>query len=212
MGKSIRLLVAPAIAAVALVGTTPAHAAAVVLDQGHVDVIGVAFEDGALDIHVHDEENDIEYAPADVRLVAKSGSRTTVPADPAYRFLGAAGAPVWVLPQEQDPNLLWPGVAAEEIEPGVFAGDTLRVQIVCVTGPGDFSIFTTDEVGAPTVLADSGNGLPDSFNLAAGQHLHANWAFEAAGRYTILVRVSGVLAATGQRVTDLEPYSFTVNR
>lgn len=33
--------------------------------------------------------------------------------------------------------------------------------------------------------------------LAAGAHTHANWAFSAAGTYTVTFRVSGTLAATG---------------
>jgi surface-anchored protein len=192
----------------------PATAAPVVpIDTGHVDVFGVAYEDGELDLHVHDETADVEYAPAEVLLVAKSAAKTTVPADPAYAFLGAPGAPVWVLPEIDDPNLLWPGIATEEVEPGVFVDGSLRLRVVSVCGPDDFSIFTTDAVGAPKVLVDSGNGLPDRIDLTAGSHLHANWAFEAAGRYSITVRATGTLAATGKHVVSAPAtYSFKVNR
>ncbi len=203
----------PAVAVLALSGLSlPADAAPrVVLDQGHVDVIGIAFEDGAFDVHVHDEEHGVEYAPSEVQLVAKPGSEIAVPADPAYSFLGTPGGRAWVLPQVQDPELLWPGIGAEEIEPGVFTGDALKVDIVGVTGPADVSIFTTDAFGAPTVLADSGNGLPDRINTSAGGHLHANWAFEAAGTYQVKVRVSGTLAATGKKVTSaVATYCFKV--
>jgi len=205
----------PAVAVLALAGNTlPADAAPrVVLDQGHVDVIGIAFENGAFDVHVHDEVNAVEYAPSEVQLVAKPASEIAVPADPAYRFLGAAGAQAWVLPQVQDPDLLWPGIGSEEIAPGVFSNDSLKVDVVGVSGPADVSIFTTDAFGAPTVLVDSGNGLPDRISTTAGGHLHANWAFEAAGNYQLKVRVSGTLAATGKRVTSaVATYCFKVGQ
>ncbi|MER5267608.1 choice-of-anchor M domain-containing protein [Actinosynnema sp. NPDC002837] len=215
MRTSARLALLPlAVAALlgAVVAPATASTTAVVLDSGHVDVIGIAFEDGQFDVHVHDETNDVEYAPSDVKIVAKSAARTTVPADPAYSFLGAAGSPVWVLPEVEDPALLWPGIATEEIEPGVFVGDALTLRFEWVYGPAGFSVFTTDAVGAPTVLVDSGNGLPDAVGLTAGNHQHANWAFEAAGNYAVVVRVSGVLAATGQKVTSAPAlYRFKVN-
>lgn len=212
MRMSYRLAL-PTVAVLALAGLTqPANATTqVVLDQGHVDVIGIAFENGAFNVHVHDEVTDTEYTPSQVQFVAKSGSKTSVPEDPAYRFLGASGAPVWVLPQVEDPALLWPGIASEEIQPGVFAGESLKVDIIGVTGPAGVSLFTTDAFGAPTVLADSGDGLPDRISTTAGGHLHANWAFEAAGTYKIKVRVSGTLAATGQKVTSaIATYCFKV--
>ncbi|ADB31099.1 hypothetical protein Kfla_2008 [Kribbella flavida DSM 17836] len=212
MRKPYRLAL-PAVAVLALTSVgLPADAASrVVLDQGHVDVVGVAYENGGLDVHVHDDQTGTEYSPAEVQLVAKPGSEIAVPADPAYRFLGAAGARAWVLPQAQDPELLWPGIGAEEVASGVFTNDALKVDVVGVSGPGDVSIFTTDAFGTPTVLVDSGNGLPDRITTTAGDHLHANWAFEAPGTYQLKVRVTGTLAATGKRVTSaIATYCFKV--
>ncbi|MGW6195781.1 choice-of-anchor M domain-containing protein [Kribbella sp. NPDC055110] len=212
MRKPFRVIL-PIAAVLALAGVAaPADAVPrVVLDQGHVDVVGIAYENGAFDVHVHDEEHGVEYSPSEVELVAKPSSEIAVPEDPAYRFLGTAGSRAWVLPQVQDPSLLWPGIGAEEIAPGVFAGDSLKVDVVGVSGPADVSIFTTDAFGAPTVLADSGDGLPDTINTTAGGHLHANWAFEAPGYYTLKVRVSGTLAATGKHVTSgIATYCFKV--
>ena len=214
MRKPYRVVL-PTVAVLALSGlSVPADAAPrVVLDQGHVDVIGIAFENGAFDVHVHDEAHGVEYAPSEVQLVAKPGSEIAVPDDPAYGFLGAPGTSAWVLPQVQDPDLLWPGIGSEEIAPGVFSNDSLKVDVVGVSGPADVSIFTTDAFGAPTVLVDSGNGLPDRISTTAGGHLHANWAFEAAGNYQIKVRVSGTLAATGKRVTSaVATYCFKVGQ
>jgi surface-anchored protein len=205
--------VLPLAAVLALTGVAaPAVAAGpVVLDQGHVDVFGIAYENGVLDLHVHDDASAAEYDPSEVELVAKPAAKTSVPDDPAYSFLGAPGAPVWVLPQVQDPNLLFAGIAAEEVEPGVFRDDTLKIDVVGVRGPADFSIFTVDGLGAPTVLVDSGDGLPDRTTATAGGHKHANWAFEAAGTYRVWVRARGTLAASGKTVySPLETYTFKV--
>lgn len=212
MRKPHRLAL-PAVAVLALTGIgLPADAATrVVLDQGHVDVIGIAFENGSFDLHVHDSGTDTEYSPAEVKLVAKPEAEIAVPADPEYRFLGAEGDRAWVLPQVEDPQLLWPGIGAEEIASGVFTGDQLKVEVVGVSGPADVSIFTTDAFGKPTVLVDSGDGLPDRITTGAGGHLHANWAFEAPGTYQLKVRVTGTLAATGKKVTSaVATYCFKV--
>lgn len=212
--RTINRVALPAVAVLALTGLSlPADATPkVTLDQGHVDVIGIAFEDGAFNLHIHDEEHGVEYAPSEVDLVAKPGSEIAVPDNPQYGFLGTPGSRAWVLPQVQDPDLLWPGIGAEEIEPGVFKDDALKVDVIGVTGPADLSVFTTDAFGSPTVLVDSGNGLPDRINTGAGGHLHANWAFEAAGTYKVKVKVCGTLAATGKTVSAVATYTFKVNQ
>lgn len=200
-------------AAMALAGAVPAAATpVVVIEQGHIDAVDVHYEDGGLELHIHDETADppVERDPADVVLRVRPGARTSVPDDPAYRFLGAAGAPVWILPQTQDPELLWPGLSTEELESGVFAGDTVTLTLRRVRGPGALSLFTTDAVGAPTVLANSGDGTPDRLALATGGHRHANWGFTRAGVYLVTFQATATLA-DGTRVTsDPAVYTFQV--
>ncbi|MDQ7810929.1 choice-of-anchor M domain-containing protein [Amycolatopsis sp. A133] len=183
---------------------TPAHAASpVVLDHGHVDAVDVEYEDGALELHVHDEsvEPSVEYDPREVVLKALPGARTTVPADASYRFLGPAGAPVSILPQTQDPDLLWPGFSTEELATGVFAGDSLEVALKSVRGPGTASVFTTGPFGAATVLLDSSDGLPDALTLPAGLHEHVGWGFTKPGVYQLTFQVSAKLT-TGAKVSS----------
>ncbi|MFI2651110.1 choice-of-anchor M domain-containing protein [Micromonospora fulviviridis] len=207
MRSTIRHLLASGVLGVALVATAlPAQAAttsAVVFNTGHLDLVDVAYEAGALEVGVHDEDNDIEYGADEVKLVVKPQAKVTVPADPAFAFLGTPGvSKVWVLPQIQNTNLIWPGIAAEEIEAGVFAGDALTLSVQSVTGPGQLAIYTENAVGQPTILADSGDGLPDAITVTAGAHTHANWAFDKAGTYCVTVRATGTLAATGQQVAS----------
>lgn len=202
-------LVAAAIAASALpVAATPG----VVLSQGHVDVVDVHYEDGALELHVHDETVDpsVERDPSEVLLRVLPAAETTVPDDPAYSFLGQPGAPVWILPEIENPDLIWPGLATEEIEPGVFAGDTVTLTVRRVRGPGALSVFASDPFGAPTVLANSGDGSPDALSLATGGHQHASWAFTRTGLYRVTFQAAATLADGTRVVSDPAVYTFLV--
>ncbi|MDT0269034.1 choice-of-anchor M domain-containing protein [Streptomyces sp. DSM 44915] len=105
---------------------TAAAAAPTVLSTGHVDVVGVELADGAFQVHVHDDDSGLAYDPADVVLEALPGAAYTVPNDPCYAFLGAAGDTVHRLPQSQNPDLLWAGLSAH-IDAGVLAGDAFTV-------------------------------------------------------------------------------------
>jgi len=174
---------------------------------GHVDAPGVAYEDGAIALHVHDEEGGVELEPHEAVLQAVPASETTVPSDPAFSFLGDPGDPVWVLPEVQDPELLWLGYAAEEVETGVFEDDELTWQLVEVDGPGDVFLFTVDPFGTPDVLFDSKNGLPDSTAIGVGEHHHASWAFTAPGHYEVTYVVGGTLVGGGP--VDSGPVQFT---
>ncbi|TDC30062.1 hypothetical protein E1211_24945 [Micromonospora sp. 15K316] len=202
--------VTAAITTAMLAWAVPAQAGLVRLSEGHVDAVDVAYEDGEFEISVHDEtvDPDVERDPADVIFVAKPEAATTVPDDPRYAFLGTPGATVHILPEVQDENLVWPGLATEELTAGVFAGDSVQIRFTRVIGPDGFSLFTTDPVGAPNVLVDSEDGLPDVVTRPVGGHMHVNWAFERAGTYLIKVDVTGKLAATGARVTS-EPVWLT---
>ncbi|UGQ13943.1 choice-of-anchor M domain-containing protein [Yinghuangia sp. ASG 101] len=207
------LLIAAAMAGALVTAVAPAGAAScVTLDRGHVDVVGVAYEDGALHLHVHDEESDTEYAPQDVKLAVRPEALTAVPDDPAYAFLGTPGAPVWILPQSQNPDLLWAGLGAEEVEPGDLRDDSVEVRFRVLSAPGDLAIFTEDAFGAPEqVLVDTGDASPDVVTLSAGSHVHADWAFEKPGHYWLVVDASARRAVDGTRVaTEPALYHFVV--
>ncbi|MGW3974611.1 hypothetical protein ACWEFD_35695, partial [Streptomyces ardesiacus] len=80
---SLRMLVGTAAAACVLMTGGPAQAAYLVtLETGHVDVVGLAYEDGELEIAVHAEngEEEVEYAPEDTLLRVLPAAKTTVPA------------------------------------------------------------------------------------------------------------------------------------
>ena len=162
-----------------------------VLSEGHVDGPGFAYEDDAWNIHVHDEEADVEYEPGCVVLAAPAATEGTVPADPAFSFLGTAGDPIWVLPQGHVEGLLHLGYATEEIESGAFEGDSVDWSLVDVDGPGEFVVYAVDGFGVPTVVFDSSAALPQTVSIPTGAHVHVNWAFTAPGTYHVDYSVAG---------------------
>jgi surface-anchored protein len=186
------------------------------ISQGHVD-IGIAYEDDAWDLHVHDESEPppggTEYAPEDIVLVVGSDAMQSAPGTPAYGFLGDAGAPVWILPQNENPALLFPGIATEEIEAGVFADDRVALTLAGYNGPGHFALYQVDGFGSPTLFMDTHDGLSaaDTYDAIVGSHAHFNWAFTQPGTYTLSFEASGTLL-DGDLFTSsgLVDYTFSV--
>lgn len=189
----------------------PGPCTPVVLDEGHVDGPSIGYEAGEWDIHIHDEETDTEYEPECAILKAKDEAETAVPADPAFSFLGSPGDPVWILPQIEDPDLLYLGYATEEIDDTTFVDDEIDWTVVDVDGPGAFIVYTVDGFGSPTVLFNSNNPLPQTQTIPTGTHAHANWAFTAPGTYTVTYKASGELEGGGGPTTSDEvEFTFQV--
>jgi len=185
---------------------------AVNLLRGHTD-IGIAFEDGAFDLHVHDEETDTEYPPGGAVLSVGVFAEQHIPDTVAFSFLGRPGYSTWILPAVENEELLFLGLGAEEIESGLFVDDALSMELVSVQGAGDFALYSLDGFGNPLVHMNSADGIgpADAVALVAGSHSHLNWAFNAPGTYLIGLRASGTLADGNQPVTsEVAYYTFTV--
>jgi surface-anchored protein len=182
------------------------------LDTGDAD-IGIGY-DTTWNLHVHKEAlpNAGEYEPGDALLQVNGQAEIPVPAGAQWSFLGSAGSPVWVLPQSQDPNLLYLGLATEEILSDVFVNDRVTLSLTGVSGPGNFSVYAVS-LGNPNVFMDSSDGISsaDSLVLPTGTHQHFNFGFTAPGDYTIGLEASGTLVAGNQFTqSGSVDYFFTV--
>jgi surface-anchored protein len=181
------------------------------LTTGHTDV-GIAYEDDAWNLHVgrHEDSPPAEYAPNEAILQVAPASRTSVPAGPAFAFLGEPGAPVYILPQVQNPSLLFLGFGTEELPAGLFSNDQVNVILRAVRGPGHFAVYDVDAFGTPNVIMNSGDGITatDSVILPAGGHRHVNWAFTSPGTYQVDLEASGTLASNAQ-FTSSGPVTYT---
>jgi surface-anchored protein len=213
----MRLALRAVLGALALAGTVIAGAipaqAAVTLSVGHVDVLKPIWVNNTLDLKVNDDTGSapVTRDPADVIFRALPGSQRTVPTDPRFAFLGSPGDPVWILPQTQNTSLLWPGWSTDSLPTGVFANNTVQFRLVSITPPagGQVALYSTGSTGAPTVIFDSENGLPDTASATIPQHRHMNWAFEATGTYRLGFEVRAT--RNGATITSgVHTYTFTV--
>ncbi len=196
----------------ALLTTGLAAQAQTPLYTGHTD-IGVAYDETAneWELHVHDEENDAEYFPAtDALLFVKSTAHTTVPAGAQWSFLGSAGSSTWILPNTENPDLLFLGIGAEEIEPGIFSGNSFSLTLKNVSGPGQFALYDLDPFNDPSVLWNSTDGFGDVLSVPTGGHSHFSWAFSAPGDYIVTLEAAGVSTLHGATSSGDVNYFFRV--
>lgn len=195
--------------AVLSVLTTALHAQVPIV-SGHAD-IGVAYENNAWDLHVHDETNDIEYEPGAAVFRLDIQTHIAVPGNPAYSFLGNPGASAWVLPQTQQADMVFLGLGTEELDPADWNG-TIQLTLKGVSGPGSLAVWDNDAFGNPTVLLNSANGIDasETITLQPGGHRHLNWGFTAPGQYSITFEASGNHALDGITSSGDVSYQFSV--
>lgn len=188
----------------------------VVLTEGHVD-IGVVIgehdhdededdhdddddhdheEEAEWDLHVHDHEGEVEYHADEALLYVGMDAITDRPAGTAYDFIGTdAGESVFVLPATENSDLLFLGLGTEEIEVGTFLDGTLELRLKSVSGPGQFSMWTSGLEGPEVAMATSdGITEADLITLLEAGHAHANFGFTEMGLYQITLQASGTLA------------------
>lgn len=190
----------------------------------HGDV-GVNYESGAWDLHWHLGPNAIvdgspvgnapegeEFEPGDITAFVADPSLNR-PAGAQWDPIGVGtGEGFWLLPQSEDPAKPFLGIAAEELETGIFANDQVTLALTGLTGPGDFSLWQTDGFGTPTFFMSSSDGgidAADSVLLNAGAHAHYNWGFTAPGLYEVTFTASGDLVGGGP-TSGTGTYSFLV--
>lgn len=179
--------------------------APLVFTEGELD-FEIVYKDGEWELVFLDEATEQEYETDEVLLVARPAAKQTVPNDPAFAFLGLPGSSVHILPQDETAGLLFPGIAADEIAPGLFAGETVNLILTATAGPGEFALYEVDAFGAPTIFANTRDGLSaaDVYPVAVGSHSHLNWAFSAPGEYRLSFKAGGTLVAGDQDIESGE--------
>jgi surface-anchored protein len=189
------------------VATQPAEVA-----TGHVD-IGPRYVDGTWRLMIHDDSTvqPVWRSPTQTVLRVSDASLQEVPADPDYDFLPASsGARVHVVPQVQDPDVIWVGwnTQSPEVIERIDRGATLTLR--GVEGPGELTMFLQAGMGgAPEVLWQSTDPVGQPFWVDVNTHTHANWVFSAPGVYVVDVEVTAVLL-DGRTETDVATLRFAV--
>lgn len=147
------------------------------------------------------EEHDEDLKPNGVVFFVHPSSAFVRPSSSVWDFTGVpAGGEVIRLPQAPNPELPYVGWGTEDIAAGIFAGDSLTVKLLSVTGgpsgtdpaPGVFSVWQGG--GLPVVKLSSTPGGIDTFTLDTGTHTHYNIGFSAPGLYAVTLEASGLTA------------------
>ena len=181
------------------------------ISAGHVD-LGPRLIDGQWRAGLrHDAESGAVWRdPNQTVLRVSDAAIMTAPDSADYPFLAdVAGKPVHVIPQTQNPSVVWLGWNTQD--PAVTAtidrGLTMRIGPVC--GPGRAWLFLqSGTFGKPLLLADSG-AAPGDVWIDSGTHVHANWAFSVPGTYTATVTFLGTTTA-GEAVNASTTLRFAV--
>ncbi|WP_205327122.1 choice-of-anchor M domain-containing protein [Glycomyces sp. YM15] len=199
---------------------TPGLDDRLVLETGHVDVFNSNIEDdGTLTLNLKDgsgvhDGGAVYRDPDDVVFFVPPRTKTTLSeglvSQPGWETIGAAGDPVWILPDTEMDGLLFAGWSTEQILASELASDSMSLVFSAVEGPGDLLMYQVDDFGGAAVLVDSSNGLPDAIGTQARTHAHANWIFTKPGVYTLTWQVETTLADGTAVASTPEEYVFVV--
>ena len=193
----------------------------------HTDGLAVDYINNSWVLKVRDRDRNIAYEPNEIIMYAAPNAETVQPGDPNFDFIGAgAGNPVWILPQLQDPNLLYVGASSSETPGSPFApyfesdpriGFTapwITIKLLAVRGPGHFSVWQTDSFGAVIVWVATSDGIGSTDKLFSlvGAHIHYSWGFTAPGDYEIDIQASAYLQfPNNQTFSNVRTFQFTVD-
>ncbi len=205
--------------AVLLLGTTPAHATTM-LSTGHVDVFDIDYAGGALTLDIRDSTvtpvND-DLPAADAQLKALPASLSTVPGGSSFGCLGTAGSPIYLLPQQQNVNLLWPGWDTGDVPSGQLQNNKVGLQLVSWTVPTNarFALYTTSlDAASFKFNTNTATGCQlttwPGGGISRGTHGHAFWAFSAAGTYTLTFRATATTTGGVAKSSGDQTYTFVV--
>ena len=181
------------------------------ISVGHVD-LGPRLIDGQWRAGLrHDAESGAVWRdPNQTVLRVNDAAIMTAPDSADYPFLAdVAGKPVHVIPQTQNPSVVWLGWNTQDPAVTATIDRGLTMRVGPVSGPGRAWLFLqSGTFGKPLLLADSG-AAPGDVWIDSGTHVHANWAFSAPGTYTATVTFLGTTTA-GEAVNASTTLRFAV--
>ena len=181
------------------------------ISVGHVD-LGPRLIDGQWRAGLrHDAESGAVWRdPNQTVLRVSDAAVMTAPDSADYPFLAdVAGKPVYVVPQTQNPGVVWLGWNTQDPAVTATIDRGLTMRVGPVSGPGRAWLFLqSGTFGKPLLLADSG-AAPGDVWIDSGTHVHANWAFSAPGTYTATVTFLGT-TTSGEAVSASTTLRFAV--
>jgi hypothetical protein len=204
MNRSLRWLLLPLLfplaASLSLSAADPVR-----LTTQHVD-LRITAQPGdpvVLGLVASDRDAGVAYATTNVVIEVPEAARIELPE--GFDVFGPPGAPLWILPQSQEPNLLYLGFSAEGLPPGLLV-NPLEIRVIRVSGPGHFFAWQADAFGSIALQVNSRDGLSasDAFRPSIGGHEHRNVGFTTNGLYELGLQVSARPAGSETNVVSEE--------
>lgn len=184
----------------------------------HTDMAPMLDSAGEMTVMFHQDDGS-NHDPATTIVEVPSTARTTVPAaspGTSYRYAAPVGQDVWVLPEIQDPNLVWLGWSAQRVPSTAYQGQ-LTMRFEGVTGaaggkpPGELVLTDSFAPYGAAPLASTREGLPRALSMPANIHKHLNWTFTAPGTYCLGVSAEATMA-DGHRSSETSVLTFVVGQ
>ena len=162
------------------------------------------------------------YTPDEIVIFGVPAAASTRPEGELWDFTGAeAGDDLWVLPENRNEEVVYPGFAVDRTDNGTFARyfendpridaerDWVRIQLVDVRGPdgGEFGTYSSrDRDGdldvIPWMSTADGIAPDDSFWQREGGHSHVSFFFTQPGVYEVDLKSSGFIDVNDNRIFD----------
>ncbi|MEV6370852.1 choice-of-anchor M domain-containing protein [Micromonospora musae] len=188
-----------------------------VIATGHVDM-GPKFDGSTWKFLLNDDAHksdanaqSVWRYPDETVLRVVDAAELTVPESDTYSFVGAQpGTKVWVVPQTQNPDVVWAGWNTQDptVMQKIDRGATFSVD--GVQGPGPLTVYLqSGDFGAPQVLWDSRKTGSQDVWVDTNTHTHANWVFTKPGVYLVRMTAAATLV-DGSKVSDTELIRFAV--
>lgn len=197
----------------AVQATSPSAEAPRILDGVHTDAIAADIVGKELQLFTYadlEEGNRTRLDPAKTVFYIPSNSNSMTQVPRGFEFIAEEGKTIWLAPQTQVPDVLWPGWNTEDIARGEVQGDSLMMELVGAQTPEGASVevFQTDIYGGANRIWSSDEDIK-KYSQAVHAHVHSNWAFTHAGIYKLTFKVSGTLT-DGTPVSAEQTYTFAV--
>ena len=217
------------LALLAIVSIAAQSAAWVPLTEGHID-LGLGYDAGNWDPHLHVHDGDLEYGTDEAYLSYGTTSRANRPSGAGWDFIGVgSGQQIWRNYTNNVAGIPWAGFGFEEIATGTFGsfvqtdprrdpilGEWIDLELVGYTSSnGGHISFFQGGGSAPTVWFATSDGIDstDRFISTTGGHEHGSFAFTATGVYSITLRASAIDLTSGNRIySDNYTYWFGVEQ
>lgn len=209
----------------------PLVAQPVPLINEHVD-LNITFGAGVWDVRPYDGDvGGFDYPGNQAVFHVDRRSLWSVPGT-GFEFVGAVdldpllpGLEAYRLPQGQNPELIYLGIAAygalptaqwDRYNPATESGGRvsglgrwLRLNVASVAGPGSVSLWQSGDLGPSVFVSSVVGGLTaaDAVWVVANGHTHYNLAFTRRGLYRLDLRPSGYLGDDGLSTANASGFS-----